>query len=56
MTGGTSDARFTVQYAPTVEFGPINDTIHQINENASVKDLEDTTRIYGRILELYFKN
>lgn len=55
-TGGTSDARFTVQYAPTVEFGPINDTIHQINENASVKDLEDTTIIFRRILELYFKN
>ncbi|MDB2683134.1 succinyl-diaminopimelate desuccinylase [Alphaproteobacteria bacterium] len=54
-TGGTSDARFTVQYGPTVEFGPINDTIHQIDENAEVAVLEDVTKIFSRVLELYFK-
>ena len=53
-TGGTSDARFIVNYCPTVEFGPINQTIHQIDENASVQVLEDVTRIYTRILEIYF--
>lgn len=54
--GGTSDARFVVEYCPVVEFGPINATIHQINENAEVQVLEDLTRIYVRVLELYFKS
>jgi succinyl-diaminopimelate desuccinylase len=52
--GGTSDARFIVNYCPVVEFGAINASIHQIDEHASVKDLEDLTRIYERILMLYF--
>ncbi len=54
-TGGTSDARFTSQYAPTVEFGPINATIHQIDESAEVQVLEDVTKIFSRIIELYLK-
>ena len=53
-TGGTSDARFMAQYCPTVEFGGINETIHQINENAKVSDLEQLSKIYQRVLELYF--
>ncbi len=52
--GGTSDARFIVNYCPVVEFGAINASIHQIDEHAAVKDLEDLTRIYERILMLYF--
>lgn len=51
-TGGTSDARFI---APTgcevVELGPINKTIHQVDEFVSVDDLERLAEIYGRILE-----
>lgn len=53
--GGTSDARFVVNYCPVVEFGGINKTIHQVNENANVKDLEDLTRIFTKLLELYFR-
>lgn len=53
--GGTSDARFVVQYCPVVEFGGINATIHQINENASVQDLKDLSKIFTQMLELYFK-
>lgn len=53
-TGGTSDARFTVNHCPTIECGAINDSIHQIDENAKVQDLEDLTKIYTRILEKYF--
>jgi len=52
--GGTSDARFIVNYCPVVECGTINDSIHQIDENTRVSDLEDITKIYGRILERYF--
>ncbi len=51
--GGTSDARFMAQYCPVVEFGGVNATIHQINENASVQDLEDLTKIFERVLYLY---
>ncbi len=54
-TGGTSDARFVQKYCPVAEFGVINQSIHQIDENARVSDIEQLTEIYERILELYFK-
>ncbi|MDP1932515.1 MAG: succinyl-diaminopimelate desuccinylase [Gammaproteobacteria bacterium] len=51
-SGGTSDGRFI---APTgaqlIELGPCNATIHKVNEQVRVTDLEDLTRIYERILE-----
>lgn len=53
-TGGTSDARFVTNYCPVVECGPINATIHQVNENAKVSDLLDLTGIYSVILDRYF--
>ena len=53
-SGGTSDARFVVNYCPTIECGAINESIHQVDENAKVSDLEDLTQIYIRILERYF--
>jgi succinyl-diaminopimelate desuccinylase len=53
-SGGTSDARFITNYCPVVEFGPVNATIHQIDENAEIAVLEDLTRIYKRVLERYF--
>jgi succinyl-diaminopimelate desuccinylase len=37
--------------AQVVELGPINATIHQVNENVSVKDLDDLTDIYYQILK-----
>lgn len=52
--GGTSDARFFDGICPIVEFGPVNATIHQVDENIEIKVLEDVTRIYSRILERYF--
>jgi succinyl-diaminopimelate desuccinylase len=52
-SGGTSDARFIQKYCPVVEFGPVNATIHQINENAEVTVLEDLEKVYARVLELY---
>ena len=53
-SGGTSDARFIVKYCPVIECGPINESIHQIDENARVDDLDNITKIYVRILERYF--
>jgi len=53
--GGTSDARFIHKYCPVVEFGVLNQTIHQINENVAVSDLELLTKIYGKIIARYFE-
>ena len=52
--GGTSDARFIKDYCPVVEFGPINQTIHQVNERIGVEELNGLTRIYQGMLERYF--
>jgi succinyl-diaminopimelate desuccinylase len=52
--GGTSDARFVFEYCPVVEFGPVNATIHQIDEHLEVDVLENLVRVYVRVLELYF--
>lgn len=53
-TGGTSDARFIVNYCPVIECGAINSSIHQIDENAKIADLEMLTKIYEEILISYF--
>ena len=34
-----------------IEFGPLNDSIHKLNEYVAIEDIEPLTRIYGRILE-----
>ena len=50
-TGGTSDGRFIAPTgAQVVEFGPINATIHQINERVSVADLDLLSTCYENIL------
>ncbi len=53
--GGTSDARFIVQYCPVIECGAVNESAHHIDENARVEDLEQLTLIYQKILERYFR-
>ena len=50
--GGTSDGRFMpVMDAEIVELGPLNETIHKIDENVSIKDLKDLSKIYLEILK-----
>ena len=50
--GGTSDARFLSPWgAQTVEIGPVNDSIHKINEHVRVADLDRLSRIYQSVLE-----
>jgi succinyl-diaminopimelate desuccinylase len=52
-SGGTSDGRFIAPYGiDVVELGPINETIHKVNELVSIADLERLERIYFRIAEL----
>jgi succinyl-diaminopimelate desuccinylase len=53
-SGGTSDARFIASYCPVIEFGLVGQTMHQIDERASVTDIANLTRIYRGILDRYF--
>jgi succinyl-diaminopimelate desuccinylase len=51
-TGGTSDGRFIADIArEVVEFGPVNQSIHKIDECVGVDELEQLTRVYRRTLE-----
>jgi succinyl-diaminopimelate desuccinylase len=51
-TGGTSDGRFIARVcAQVVEFGPINASIHKIDEHVRVDDVEPLKNIYRRTLE-----
>lgn len=51
-SGGTSDGRFIAPTgAQVVELGPVNKTIHQINECVSAQDLNTLTDIYESLLK-----
>ncbi|QDQ27368.1 succinyl-diaminopimelate desuccinylase [Chitinimonas arctica] len=51
-TGGTSDGRFIAAICPqVVEFGPINATIHKLNECVAVADVPKLSAVYRRTLE-----
>jgi succinyl-diaminopimelate desuccinylase len=51
-SGGTSDGRFIAPTgAQVVELGPLNATIHQVNERVAVDDLGRLARVYRHILE-----
>jgi len=51
-SGGTSDGRFiaTLNNCEVIELGPINKTIHQVNECVSVSDLNKLTAIFQQIM------
>jgi succinyl-diaminopimelate desuccinylase len=49
--GGTSDGRFIAPTgAEVIELGPLNASIHKVNEHVAARDLETLTAIYQRIL------
>jgi len=51
-TGGTSDGRFIAPTgAQVLELGPVNESIHKLNEHVSVDDLEQLSKIYETMLE-----
>jgi succinyl-diaminopimelate desuccinylase len=51
-TGGTSDGRFISRICPqVVEFGPLNASIHKIDEHVAVADIEPLKNIYRRTLD-----
>ncbi|NAW62095.1 succinyl-diaminopimelate desuccinylase [Vibrio sp. V31_P5A7T61] len=54
-TGGTSDGRFIAKMgAQVVELGPVNATIHKVNECVNIADLEKLTDMYQNVLEHLF--
>ncbi|HOY00428.1 succinyl-diaminopimelate desuccinylase [Zoogloea sp.] len=51
-TGGTSDGRFIAEICPqVVEFGPVNATIHKLDECISVDAVAPLSDIYRRTLK-----
>ena len=51
-TGGTSDGRFIIDICDEVaEFGPMNRSIHKVNESVSVEEMEPLAQVYLRAFE-----
>ena len=51
-TGGTSDARFIAKICrQVIELGPVNASIHKIDEHIEVASIETLKNIYRRVLE-----
>jgi succinyl-diaminopimelate desuccinylase len=51
-TGGTSDGRFITRICPqVVEFGPVNMSIHRLNEHVALDAVEPLRAVYQRVLE-----
>ena len=51
-SGGTSDGRFIAPTgAQVLELGPVNESIHKLNEYVNVEDLDQLSDIYQGILE-----
>ncbi|MES3675425.1 succinyl-diaminopimelate desuccinylase [Halomonas elongata] len=56
-SGGTSDGRFIASLgSQVVELGPLNATIHKVDERVRATDLDDLSRIYEAILARLFVN
>lgn len=53
-SGGTSDARFITHACTVAEFGLVGQTMHKVDENVLIEDLEKLTQIYETILNDYF--
>ena len=50
--GGTSDGRFIARICPEiVEIGPVNESIHKIDERVATADLAPLAAIYRGVLE-----
>ena len=53
--GGTSDARFITNICPVAEFGLVGRTMHKIDEQVAVEDIDSLTDIYTHILNSFFE-
>ncbi len=55
-SGGTSDARFITMMCPVAEFGLVGKTMHQINENVDMADIDQLVKVYYEMLVQFFKD
>jgi succinyl-diaminopimelate desuccinylase len=53
-TGGTSDARFIKDHCPVAEFGMVGRSMHKVDEEVALADIERLAAIYERILDGFF--
>lgn len=53
-SGGTSDARFIRALCPVVEFGLVGTTMHKVDEQVPVAEVEALARTYREIIRRYF--
>jgi succinyl-diaminopimelate desuccinylase len=54
-SGGTSDARFIKNFSKVAEFGLVGETMHKVDERASIVDIEALAEVYRRILDAWFE-
>lgn len=55
-TGGTSDGRFIARICPqVVEFGPVNASIHKVDEHVAVASIEPLKNVYRRTMENFLR-
>ena len=55
-TGGTSDGRFIFKICPqVVEFGPVNASIHKIDEHVDVAAIDALKNAYRGTLERFLR-
>ena len=52
--GGITDARFIVPHCVTVEYGPLDNTMHQVGEHIPIAHIHELCDVYGRIIEKFF--
>jgi succinyl-diaminopimelate desuccinylase len=56
-TGGTSDGRFIARMGgQVIELGPINATIHKVNECVNIADLEKLTDMFQKTMDKLLAN
>jgi succinyl-diaminopimelate desuccinylase len=53
-SGGTSDARFIRAMCPVVELGLVGTTMHKVDEQAPVEEIQALSRLYEAVIDRYF--
>ncbi|MEM9136536.1 MAG: succinyl-diaminopimelate desuccinylase [Cyanobacteria bacterium P01_F01_bin.42] len=51
--GGITDARFLVPHCVTVEYGPLDNTMHQIGEHIPIAHVHELHQVYERIIDKF---
>lgn len=54
-SGGTSDARYLSKYGKILEFGPVNQYAHKIDEHIEISDLQKLFNVYYSAINSFHK-